>query len=165
MLWPEKRDKDSVLGDKIPGLIDRTPQPTYLRVAKGYLPDFLQRLSNDRLPSKVLSDDGIVIGPIPTGTPIGLLANVNLLSENTDLTQRVAYQAKAAGLVLKILGDLAQLPENATDAQARETFKDLVEPLLEMSKCPDLIVNRGHLFGTKLPDADKRALIEFLKTF
>ena len=34
-----------------------------------------------------------------------------------------------------------------------------------MSKCPDFIVNRGHLFGTTLPDADKRALIEFLKTF
>ena len=46
-----------------------------------------------------------------------------------------------------------------------QTFTDLVEPLLELSKCPDLIVNRGHLFGTKLPDADKRALIEFLKTF
>jgi hypothetical protein len=136
-----------------------------LRVAKGYLPDFLQRLSNDRLPSKVFSDDGIVIGPIPTGTPIGLLANVNLVSEEGDLTTRVAYQGRAAALVVKILGDLAQLPENATDAQARETFRDLVEPLLGMSKCPDLIVNRGHLFGAKLPDADKRALIEFLKTF
>ena len=44
-------------------------------------------------------------------------------------------------------------------------FKDLVDPLLEVSKCPDFIVNRGHLFGTELPDADKRALIEFLKTF
>jgi hypothetical protein len=165
MLWPEKRDKDTALGDRIPGLIDRTPVPTYLRVAKGYLPDFLQRLSSDRLPSKVFSDDGIVIGPIPTGTPIGLLSNVNLLSEDSDLTQRVAYQGKAAALVVRVLGDLAQLPENATDAQAREVFKDLVEPLLELSKCPDLIVNRGHLFGTKLPDADKRALIEFLKTF
>ena len=24
MLWPEKRDKDPVLGDKVPGIIDRT---------------------------------------------------------------------------------------------------------------------------------------------
>ena len=24
MLWPEKREKDAVLGDKIPGVIDRT---------------------------------------------------------------------------------------------------------------------------------------------
>ena len=52
-------------------------------------------------------------------------------------------------------------------------FADLVEPLLELSKCPDFVVNRGHYFGTDLlrseepglSDADKRALIEFLKTF
>jgi len=29
MLWPEKRDKDSVLGDKVPGLIDRTTTASY----------------------------------------------------------------------------------------------------------------------------------------
>jgi hypothetical protein len=39
-------------------------------------------------------------------------------------------------------------------------------------KCPDYVVNRGHYFGTDkfseepgLSDDDKRALIEFLKTF
>jgi hypothetical protein len=43
---------------------------------------------------------------------------------------------------------------------------------MALSKCPDLIVNRGHYFGTSysteeppLSDDDKRALIEFLKTF
>jgi hypothetical protein len=50
-----------------------------------------------------------------------------------------------------------------------------VPKLLTLSKCPDFIVNKGHYFGTaylpategELPllDADKRALIEFLKTF
>ena len=41
MLWPEKRDKDPVLGDKIPGpsLIDRTTASSYLRVPSGYVPD------------------------------------------------------------------------------------------------------------------------------
>ena len=40
------------------------------------------------------------------------------------------------------------------------------------AKCPDLVVNKGHYFGTtcqpdepRLSDADKRALIAFLKTF
>jgi len=165
MLWPEKRDKDSELGEKIPGRIDRTPGPTYLRVAKGYLPDFLQKAPNERLLPKVFNQDGIVIGPIPTGTPIGLLANLNLLSEDTDPARRIAYEAKAAALVVRMLKSLGDLPQNATEAQARETFKDLVDPLLELSKCPDLVVNRGHLFGTTLPDAEKRALIEFLKTF
>ena len=44
--------------------------------------------------------------------------------------------------------------------------------MLELSKCPDFVVNRGHYFGTAqqneepaLSDEDKRALIEFLKTF
>jgi hypothetical protein len=110
-------------------------------------------------------DGGIVIGPIPAGTPIGLLSNVNLLTEETDPARRLLYQRKVLDLVVKVLKDLAELPENATDAQARATFKNLVDPLLEVSKCPDLIVNRGHLFGTMLPDADKRALIELLKTF
>ena len=30
---------------------------------------------------------------------------------------------------------------------------------------PDFIEDRGHTFGDKLPDADKHALIEFMKTF
>jgi hypothetical protein len=35
---------------------------------------------------------------------------------------------------------------------------------LAVSKCPDLIEDRGHTFGATLPDDDKRALIEYLKT-
>jgi hypothetical protein len=30
---------------------------------------------------------------------------------------------------------------------------------------PDFILDRGHVFGSGLSDADKWALIEFLKTF
>ncbi len=52
MLWPEKREKDSLLGDKIPGKIDRTPEPTYLRVAGGYLPDFLQTAAGRSAPAE-----------------------------------------------------------------------------------------------------------------
>ena len=46
--------------------------------------------------------------------------------------------------------------------------------MLELSKCPDFVVNRGHYFGTRAAErekpparamSDKRALIEFLKTF
>jgi hypothetical protein len=57
--------------------------------------------------------------------------------------------------------------------------------MLKLSKCPDFVVNRGHYFGTArfnetdglsedekafgaeppLSDDDKRALIEFIKTF
>jgi hypothetical protein len=62
-------------------------------------------------------------------------------------------------------------------------FGKQVNQLLHLNKCPDLVVNRGHYFGTDyvepgeakeqaqrdrglgLSDQDKRALIEFLKTF
>src|ERR1700759_591257 len=39
MLWPERRDKDSLLPNKLEGLVDRTTQRSYLRAASGYLPD------------------------------------------------------------------------------------------------------------------------------
>ena len=117
------------------------------------------------LPKIFADDGGIEVGPIPAGTPVNLLANLRLLSEDTDPGARLQYQTRVAALAAKVAGDLVALPRNATDAQARDTFKDLVDPLLALSKCPDFIVNRGHLFGTMLPDQDKRALIEFLKTF
>jgi len=37
--------------------------------------------------------------------------------------------------------------------------------LLDISQSPDFVEDRGHLFGTDLPDEDKKALIEFVKTF
>jgi len=38
MLWPEKREKDKVLGDKVPGLIDRTIARSRVSIPAGYLP-------------------------------------------------------------------------------------------------------------------------------
>jgi len=35
---------------------------------------------------------------------------------------------------------------------------------VKISNCPDYVEDRGHYFGTKLPDSTKVALIEFLKT-
>jgi hypothetical protein len=166
MLWPERREGDFTVmtrsGLTHPGIIDRTSEQTYLRVAKGFLPDFLVRLQGPlgRLLPWLFNDGGIEIGPIPSGTPINLLANI-------DVEQR--------GEVLKVLLDaksaLKSLPENATDEEARAEFAGLVEPLLNLSKCSDFVVNKGHYFGTNyvpgsagLSDADKYALIEFLKT-
>ena len=47
-----------------------------------------------------------------------------------------------------------------------------MDQMLALSKCPDFVVNKGHYFGTSLlteepglSDADKRALIGFVKTF
>jgi hypothetical protein len=57
------------------------------------------------------------------------------------------------------------LPRGAGDEEARRVFANVGEQLFALSKCPDYIVNRGHYFGTRLGDADKEALIAFLKTF
>jgi hypothetical protein len=43
-------------------------------------------------------------------------------------------------------------------------LKRIVTRLTAESTCPDLVEDRGHLYGSEIPDADKRALIEFLKT-
>ena len=68
-------------------------------------------------------------------------------------------------MLLKLKHDLKSLPDNPTDAEAAKVFVKDVPDLLSVSKCPDFIVNKGHYFGSNLSDADKNALIEFLKTF
>ena len=173
MLWPEKRDQDELLGNKIPGKIDRTTQTSYLRIYYGYLPDAVQNLRGVRRFFPWLSDDDNVlqIGPIPAGTPVGLLANLNPFSESTDPIDRLSHDRKLADVVLRINSDLARLGQNPSDAEAKKILSNVVDPLLDLSKCPDLIVNRGHYFGTDkftggepgLDDADKMALIAFLK--
>jgi hypothetical protein len=174
MLWPEKRDKDALLGDKIPGKIDRTTQDSYLRVYYGYLPDALQNLRGiGRFFPWLLDDQDkmIQIGPIPKGTPIGLLSNIDPLGESADPAERLARDKQLLDLVVEINSDLEKLPAGATDAQAEQVFANLVDKMLNLSKCPDLIVNRGHYFGTDLgpdgglSDADKRALIAYIKRF
>ncbi|MBX3669955.1 MAG: hypothetical protein KF778_16260 [Rhodocyclaceae bacterium] len=166
LLWPEKRDGDrqfmTASGKMLPGKIDVTDRQTYLRVPKGYLPGFLEKLVGplSSLDPNIFSEEGLQIGPLPTGTPINLLSNI-------DLSQH----KKVFDFALKAKADLGALPPHATDAEARKIFANLVQPLLELSKCPDFVVNRGHYFGTEyfseepgLPERDKRALIEFLKT-
>jgi hypothetical protein len=89
------------------------------------------------------------------------------LLSNIDLEQR----GKVLRFLIDAKRDLKSLPSGATDEDARKVFANLIEPLLEVSKCPDYVINRGHYFGTDffseepgLSDQDKRALIEFLKT-
>jgi hypothetical protein len=174
MLWPKKRAKDPVLGDRVPGLIDRTTEQSYLTIPRGFQPDLLVKLFEpfrDELPWLFNADGGIELGPIPAGTPVGLLGNIDLRLDRADLLDRVRHDHKLVELVIRIKHDLQSLPENSTDEQAREVFADLAEPLLELSKCPDFVVNRGHYFGTDqfaeepgLSDQQKRDLIEFLKT-
>ena len=171
MLSPEKRDKDEELGDRIPGKIDRTTERTYIKIAIGYLPEVLRPIAT-RFP-RLVDQGNLMIGPIPKGTPVGLLTNLNPLSESTDPAERLAHDKKLLDLIIKMAVDLHDLPEGASDEEAKKVLSNVVEQMLELSKCPDLIVNRGHYFGTNkfiggepgLSDAQKKALIAFLKRF
>jgi len=174
LLWPERREKDPVLGDRIPGVIDRTTTRSYLRVAAGYLPGFLRPMLSPlhRYLPWLFGEGGVEIGPIPAGTPVDLLANLNLVLDSADPAQRLQHGKELLELLVKIKHDLKALPPGASDEEARKVFANLAEPLMKLNKCPDFVVNRGHYFGTDklkeepgLSDEDKRALIEFVKTF
>ena len=167
MLWPEKREKDAVFGDKIPGVIDRTTVTSWLRVPTGYLPDVLKDTQDvlQLIAPKLFDQGGLEIGPIPAGTPIDLLANFDPLPPTSSLHERLAHDKAVVKVVVQLVHDLKALPQGASDEEARKVFANAGEQLFALSKCPDYVVNRGHYFGTQLGDADKKALIAFLKTF
>lgn len=173
MLWPEKRAKDPILGNQIPGPshILRTTASSKIKIPAGYLPGDLSYIAGAwgawlhyLAPWLFTTMGDVEIGPIPKGTPVNLLANINPLSESTDLKDRIAHTKKLVDLVVKLKHDLKSLPENATDKQAADVFIKRVPELLSLNKCPDFIVNKGHYFGSNLADGDKLSLIEFLKT-
>ncbi len=188
MLWPEKREQDSLLGDKILGTIDRTTERSNVTIPEGYVPEALQPLQGKLhrwLPWLVNSGGDVVLGPIPKGVPVGLLANMKLRAESDDLSDQAAQVNGVGDFLIRLKADLLTAPADATDEQLRDKFANLKAPMLKLSKCPDFIVNRGHYFGTaqfnrqedlsddekafgrepELSDSDKQALIALLKTF
>jgi len=149
-------------GKQIPGIIDRTFARSWLRIPEAYLPELLQPL--------VVGGSVELLGPIPAGSPVNLISNIDLENKSKD-----------AFVILRGLkGHIADLikakknPDSVTDEELLKVYSDMVDPLLKVNKCPDFVVNRGHYFGTDylpnsegktpLNDTDKRALIEFLKT-
>jgi len=174
LLWPERRDKDAVLADKIPGVIDRTTTASYLRIPGRYLPDSLRGLLDlrHRFFVKLFGEGWVEIGPIPAGTPVNLLANLALLPQSTDPAERASHGAEVLTFLARLSQDLKNLPKGASNEEALNVLANLAQTALNLSACPDLVVNRGHYFGTSLfteepglSDEDKRALIEFLKRF
>lgn len=104
-------------------------------------------------------NNGIRLGPIPKGTPIGLIFNgIN--------SPPYPGQPPDKFKILQAVGwDLGKVGWRKLPSLDHPDVPNLVPNLLKISKSPDFVINRGHMFGTKLSDEDKRALIEFLKTF
>ncbi|HEX5065705.1 MAG TPA: hypothetical protein VFY49_06310 [Myxococcota bacterium] len=104
---------------------------------------------------------GFRLGPIPRGTPVNLLMNID--PEKTDkLPAAIVALARALQEIKQrgLIGDEAQQVFSATAAPA----------LMAASKVPDFVLDRGHWFGEHLNadpgenDRQKEALIAFLKT-
>jgi len=145
LLWPASRPgKESIW---------RTSQECQITLNGEYLPELLKKA----LDGHIDADGFFRIGHIPAGTPVNLLGNVNPDMSFGDL----------ATLCVKVKRALLEIKAKGLDGDAaKEVMKREIAPeLMKVSMCPDLIEDRGHTFGSDLPDADKLALIEFLKTF
>ena len=170
LLWPERRHgSENVItasGKIHPGHIDRLPEKAYVMTDPGFLPDFAQGLPKalGRALPNVFHEGKVRLGPFPKGTPVNLVSNVDMKK-----TWGVI------GFALSMQRYLESVNPDDSDELTAQKFAPLVPKLMALSKAPDFIVNKGHYFGTAylpakegepgLSDADKLALIEFLKTF
>ena len=144
LLWPEKRaGRESIW---------RTAAECTVQLPGAAIPEPLRTL----LQPQFEADGWLRLGPIPAGMPLALLANVDPEIQPRALSD----------LFVRMKKTLAEMPARKLDAAAFQEAmrKEVLGPLFKASKCPDLIEDRGHTFGAGLPEDDKRALIEFLKT-
>jgi mono/diheme cytochrome c family protein len=151
MLWMEPRGN----------LIWKTTKKSFINIPQAYLPDFVNDIVKKRHPELIdEAKHAVLLGPIPEGTPINLIANTNL-----DPGLKLAKQR--LDLVTSIIDTFARAKnENMNDDQVRELMRtELVPRFLALNKDPDFIEDKGHFFGRTLSNDDKLALIELLKTF
>jgi hypothetical protein len=170
MLWPERRYKDPLftrLGIEGPGVgwIQRTTADSTIRIPRGYLPEGLGPLLGigQRLFPYFFRNGELTIGPIPKGTPVSLLTSVDL-GADLPRNEQGPHRKKLIALFKQIKNDLKR-DNNPFENQ------NVLRQLYDLSRCKDLVINKGHYFGTNLfaeepglSDAEKRDLIGFLKT-
>ena len=167
MLWPEQRsgaagNKDGADGQSTSLWL--TTEESWLKVPDSYLHSrALRRLLRNHMETDPRTGEKyFAFGPIPKGTPVNLLANTNLELGG------VRKAGDLAGLLIesvKVMKDIKREGLTGDAATQRWLASDVVKKLYALNSCPDFIMDKGHYFGTDLPDADKRALIHFLKTF
>jgi len=97
----------------------------------------------------------ISVGPIPQGAPINLIMNINPEAPMPNLIRAVSGMTRGI-----FLSRREQDPARALQVFEREAG----QALLEASKCPDFVLDRGHWFAEGLSDDEKQALKAFLRT-
>jgi mono/diheme cytochrome c family protein len=133
------------------------------RVWLGYVPLVLSLLVGGALYFFNGRLGDVRIGPIPAGTPVNLLTNVNPDVEASELKRSLK----------KVVNSFAQIEsKRLDDGENREAVnrvmrEDVAPELLKINKCPDFVMDKGHYFRwfDNMSDEEKDALIELLKTF
>jgi len=184
LLWPEKREREPGFD----GYVARTTEQSFVTIPKRSVPVELTSLVGS-LPAqpfrKVFDRNGdFKLGPIPKGFPINLASNYQPRAD-IPFGKRLPHDLAFTQLVFDVARAWPSFDPNGDDAATLAFAAKFRKPLLQLMKCPDLVVNRGHYFGTAefnntdglsddekawdkeppLSDDDKRALIEFIKTF
>jgi hypothetical protein len=121
----------------------------------GLLPDVNPLIAV--LPNKLLNAPykGINVGPIPRGTPVNLIMNLD--------PDKRAQSAQALIALVRAISEIKR--QGLTGDAAYEVLAKRAGPaLIAASKVPDMVLDRGHWFGEFLTDDEKEALIAFLKT-
>jgi hypothetical protein len=158
---PDQDGADTTRLAKDHGLIWRTTQETSIQIPASQLGGLADGLTALHLPffePSILRGD-LKIGSIPAGTPVDLISNLD--PDKPDKT------LKALALAIWTTKELKKLDPNNNDDQkkADELRDNLGKAFLEASKCPDLVMDRGHYTAAALTPKEQRNLIDLLKTF
>jgi len=103
---------------------------------------------------------GISVGPIPRGTPVNLIMNMNPEAPIGKLLRGTTALIRAIYLSARVPGD----DPGSEAARLRVFESEAGQALLEASKCPDFVLDRGHWFAEDLSADQKRQLKAFLRT-
>jgi hypothetical protein len=138
MLWPEKR-----LGVK----------SIKMTTAETSLPEIFPGIESH---THLFDDMDLKILELPKGTPVNLVMSLNPkhVPELLEAYVKGVLEGKSRSELKSFIN------------RRREAgIMALKNKMLELNTCPDFIEDRGHTFGSNLADADKKALIEFMKYF
>jgi hypothetical protein len=160
LLWPVRRAKDAVLGDKVPGVIDRTTARSWIFIPAGFQPALLKPLRDSfhhLLPGLINPQGDITLGPIPAGVPIDLLANLQPLPESSNPITIADHSAKLVNLLLRL--------QNADDAERDNAHGRGIEEQVDeiIARQEDRVEALENRPDDRQPDNDRQGS-EFART-
>lgn len=172
LLWPGSRENIvRIVREKDD--YDQPIESVYLKVSTNYLPGFLQPLLDENFFARLLRRIGglgwlvgegtVQVGPIPKGTPVGLISNINL--ELNDPRVEPKQLVKLLIKAKRRFNEIYKQGISDDEEAVKRELRDLGPLLRQLSTCPDFEADRGHYFGANLSDQEKEALIAFVKTF